>query len=161
MDYEDVCRQFTYNEDGTLTRRNSGKLVAGAPNGYGRPCVGVSGKMQYLHRVIFLLHHGYLPKYIDHIDGDKTNNRIKNLRGCTHSQNMRNANISKNNTSGLKGVDWKKQDKKWRSRVRVNGKQISLGLFNDKIEAAKAYDSAALEHHGEFAKTNKMLGLLP
>jgi len=63
--------------------------------------------------LIFLYHHGYLPKFVDHIDGNKKNNRIENLREATKSQNAMNQKVSTRNTSGIKGVMWHKRDKKW------------------------------------------------
>ena len=72
---------------------------------------------------------------------------------ATHSQNMKNRKINKNNTSGYKGVQWHKRDKKWRASIVVNKNKIHLGCFNCPKEAHDAYCRAAKELHGEFART--------
>nr|WP_268987487.1 HNH endonuclease [Providencia alcalifaciens] len=92
--------------------------------------------------------------HIDHIDGDKLNNRIENLRICTHNQNQHNQGIRASNKSGYKGVSWMKSVKKWHAQICCNSKVTHLGLYTCKIEAAKAYDEAAKQLHGEFAWLN-------
>lgn len=98
--------------------------------------------------------------FVDHLDGNGLNNQRRNMRVCSHAQNMANTKKKKNNKSGFKGVCWKKKNKKWVSQIK-SGRVIHLGLFTDKIEAAMAYDEAALRIHGPFALTNKKLGLIP
>ena len=90
---------------------------------------------------------------VDIDDFDLDNRRI-NLRSCTASENRSNRVMSKYNTSGYRGVYWSKHTNKWCARIQINRKGIYLGLFTSKKEAAKAYDAAALEHHGEFASLN-------
>lgn len=98
--------------------------------------------------------------HVDHINGDRLDNRLENLRICTNEENRRNNNkLNKHNTSGYRGV--RKFKKKWRAQICVNGEIIHLGTFSDAIQAAHVYDEAALKHHGEFATTNKKLGRLP
>lgn len=104
-----------------------------------------------LHRVIFLYHHGYLPKEIDHIDGNPSNNKIENLRACTKSQNNFNRSLSPKSTSGFKGVCWRKDCNKWQAYINVNSKRISLGMFKNIEDAAEAYKKASLELHKEFS----------
>lgn len=86
-------------------------------------------------------------------------NRRANLRVGTRMQNMQNADIRRDNQSGFKGVTWDASRGKWAASLMINYKRKALGRYSDKIEAAKAYDRAALEHFGEFAKTNAHLGL--
>jgi len=93
---------------------------------------------------------------IDHIDGNTLNNQRNNLRFCTQSENMRNRRKQSNNTSGYVGVTYHKQVKKWRAETHLNGKHISLGLYEDIIEAAKAYNKFAIENHKEFAVLNEI-----
>lgn len=108
-------------------------------------------KMLWLHRVIMNAPDGVL---VDHINGNPLDNRRSNLRLCTHKENMRNRGKSKNNTSGFKGVSWNNQSNKWQAQIAVNKKTIPLGMFVEKEDAARAYDKAARELHGKFAKTN-------
>lgn len=91
---------------------------------------------------------------VDHINGNRLDNRKSNLRVCTRAENLKNSSIRSDNSSGYKGVSFFKPIKKWRAYIGVNGKHIPLGYFDDPIEAAKAYNKAALELHGEFAKLN-------
>jgi hypothetical protein len=91
---------------------------------------------------------------VDHINGNKLDNRRDNLRVATRSENNYNKGTQVNNTSGYKGVCWSKQRKKWRSRIVVEGREMHLGFFHCKHEAAEAYNKAALNYHGEFAQIN-------
>ena len=90
----------------------------------------------------------------DHINGIRVDNRKCNLRICTQTQNKLNVRIHKDNISGYKGVSWHKRTKKWRARITKEHKIINLGLFENKENAAHAYDSAAKELFGDFANTN-------
>lgn len=90
----------------------------------------------------------------DHIDGDGLNNRRSNLRPATQQQNTRNRSKSATNTSGFKGVCRTPQEGKWRARIAVNCSTKFIGLFDSPEEAARAYDAAAIQLHGEFAKLN-------
>ena len=106
--------------------------------------------------------HGYLTGFskTDHIDGDGLNNQRINMREATHAENMRNVGLSRGNTSGFKGVVWHKQAQRWYAQISVDSRSRALGLHDTPEDAALAYDRAAVEFHGEFAKTNKILGLL-
>ena len=107
----------------------------------------------YMHNLIVKPSEGMI---IDHISRDGLDNRRLNLRECTWKENTRNRSIGKANTTGYKGVVKVKDENKWRARITVNGKQIQLGYFKDKKEAAKTYNEAAKEHFGEFACLNKI-----
>jgi hypothetical protein len=91
---------------------------------------------------------------VDHIKGNKLDNRRANLRLCSRSQNKANVGLKRTNTSGFKGVSFFKQTKRWRARIKVDYKATHLGFFPDKESAAKAYDAAAILHFGRFAQTN-------
>lgn len=90
---------------------------------------------------------------VDHKDHDGLNNRRSNLRACTVGQNRRNQRISSANTVGLKGVVWNKAKKKYQAGIKVNGKRINLGSFDDKNIAHKAYCEASAKYHGEYSCT--------
>lgn len=92
-------------------------------------------------------------KIIDHIDHNGLNNKRSNLRICTVTQNAANRRKGKG-SSIFKGVYWYKRHQMWQARIRHKGKALHLGYFNDEPEAAKAYDKAAKEFWGEFAKLN-------
>jgi HNH endonuclease/AP2 domain-containing protein len=91
---------------------------------------------------------------VDHINGDVFDNRRANLRLATHSENARNRTAAKNNASGFKGVRWLPKIQKWQARISANKKEYHLGCFDSPEEASAAYDAAATEMHGSFAKLN-------
>jgi len=107
-------------------------------------------KTTTVHRIVFLYHHGYLPKCIDHINGDKSDNRIENLRDATHCQNMMNIGKRSLNRSGYKGVSFHKKSNKWIAQIKQNKKHFYLGLFENPKEAYEAYCSKASELHGKY-----------
>jgi hypothetical protein len=110
----------------------------------------------YMHRVVIELSgRKVLPgTEIDHISQDKLDNRKDNLRIITHSQNVQNRKVFRNNTSGYKGVSWNIQSKKWQSHITVGGILKNLGNFDNILDAAMAYDIAAKKLHKEFAVVN-------
>jgi len=96
---------------------------------------------------------GYrLDKFVDHKNGDTLDDRRSNLRKSTCSQSAMNRKIRSDNSSGYKGVSWHEYN--WRVTVSVRQRKITVGTFKDVVEAAKAYDMAALKYHGEFASLN-------
>jgi len=120
------------------------KLLWHQLNGYA--ATRINGRSTYLHE--FLLG----TKLVDHADGDRLNNRRENLRKATHAQNQQNTKLSKANTSGFKGVTFRAG--RWGAGIRANGTFTYLGRFTTKEEAARAYDAAARQLHGEFARLN-------
>ncbi len=95
----------------------------------------------YMHKMVIKT-----TEQVDHIDGNGLNNQKENLRACTHTENMRNRRLFKNNTSGFKGVIFDKFSGKWRTTFYCK--------FTDKIEAAKTYDKIAKLIYGKFARLN-------
>jgi hypothetical protein len=106
-----------------------------------------------MHRQIMGFPEG---KQVDHINGNPLDNRRANLRICENAQNNRNKGLTKASTSGYKGVSFSKQIGKWRAYIVTNYRQTSLGLFDNPLDAAKAYNVAALKYHGEFARLNEL-----
>ncbi len=104
-----------------------------------------------LHRLIMQALPGQL---VDHIDGNTSDNRRVNLRICTQAENIRNRGKPVVNSSGYKGVSWDKARQKWQVHIAALGVRKNLGRFVDKLEAARAYDTAAKIYHGEFARLN-------
>lgn len=109
------------------------------------------GGMTSMHRAIMGDPDG---KCVDHVDGDGLNNRRENLRVCSHKENIRAQRPQEGRSSQYRGVSWYKRLEKWRAAIKVDGKEIWLGVFREEDEAAEAYDRAALKHFGEFAYTN-------
>ena len=124
---------------------------AGTKDNTGYIRTRVKGKPYLNHRLIFLMLKGYLPAYLDHIDNDKTNNRIENLREATLSQNQHNRKLNKNNKSNCKGVHWAKALKKWQVIIWIEGKPKYFGIFEDKEQAVLVAKEARLKYHGDFA----------
>ena len=145
---EKLNELFDY-KNGELWRKPE---KAGTLDGSGYVQTGIKGVYYKNHRLIFMMHHGYVPDYIDHIDGDKANNRIENLRAASHSENLNNRKYQKNNTSGVKGVSYEKQyKKKWKGKISVDGKEMSIGRFETLEEAKKAIKATREKLHGFFA----------
>lgn len=104
----------------------------------------------YMHRMIIS---AKSKEQVDHINGDKLDNRKENLRICTPSQNCANRKVKITSKSGYKGVH-KSKGKYWTAYIGINKKVLYLGSFEDKDAAAMAYNKAALEHHGSYAQVN-------
>lgn len=105
----------------------------------------------FMHRLIMSAPKGM---QVDHINGNGLDNRKSNLRICTQSENNKNMFLSSKNKSGYKGVSWHKYANKWRATAKDKYKQVHLGLFENKIDAARAYDDYVVKNYGEFARTN-------
>lgn len=120
--------------------------------GYAMRTVNHSGKLS-MHRQLMGDKQGHV---IDHVDGNGLNNSRTNLRHATHKENMRNRKLQTNNTSGFKGVYWKPIKQKWEAAIRISNQYKYLGAFISKVEAARAYNRAAIEHYGIFAKLNEI-----
>jgi len=91
---------------------------------------------------------------VDHINGNTLDNRKNNLRICSRTENSRNTKLSKNNSTGYKGVTYYKRDGKYVAKITVDRKRIHIGYFTTLIEAATAYDLMARKHFGEYANIN-------
>jgi len=149
---------FTYKDGrlywkNTFSRIKAGQL-AGSVSTRGYWVVGIKQKRYKLHRLIFLMHHGFVPKYIDHINGNSGDNRIENLRVATAVQNAYNAKKPKNNTSGLKNISWDKDSKKWVVRLKINETLKNFGRYNDIDYAKFVAEAMRYKYHQQFARNN-------
>lgn len=122
-------------------------------NGNGQVRMSVDGAKYLASRMAWLYMTGELVKEIDHRDLNPANNRWKNLRAATRSQNSANTRARSNNKLGVKGVCWDKKQQKFQANITLNGKQRGLGRFDSLDEARAAYAAAAEEAFGEFART--------
>ena len=120
------------------------EALSSVNNGYKRG--SVIGKPILAHVAAYAIYYGECPNNIDHINGIRSDNKIKNLRSVTKRENSMNRSISANNTSGYTGVIWIKHIKKWQAKIKVHGKQISLGFFKDKTDAAAARKEAETKY---------------
>lgn len=118
----------------------------------GYVCRTTHGKTIMMHRIISGARPGQV---VDHVNNNPLDNRRSNLRACYQVENTWNCPPVKNKLRGrLKGVSWSKKAKKWEARIRVYGKLLFLGYYGTEEEGARAYDSAAISHFGEFAWLN-------
>lgn len=126
-------------------------LITGTPyvTGAGYAYMIKDKKAVRVHRLIMDAQPG---QEVDHINGNKLDNRRSNLRFVTRSENNRNVATRRNKASRYKGVQ--REDSRWRAMIQVNKKPIYLGCFNTEEEAALAYNRAALQYHGEYAWMN-------
>jgi hypothetical protein len=140
---EELKDLFEYR-DGDLFR-NGKRVGTMTPAGYFHLCF--KKKTLYNHRIIWKIHNGKIRKgkHIDHIDGNRSNNRIENLQCVSPLKNCHRRILNGNwlhNTSGRTGVHWHEPSKKWWARISIGGERISLGLFTDKNLAIKSREKA-------------------
>lgn len=125
----------------------------GWKNANGYLMVGLDYKQTMVHRIIWAMKYGVWPKnQIDHINGNKTDNRIKNLREVTNAQNCANRKKSSIlSKTGIRGVFFDKNRKKFRAQITKNGKSTHLGMFMTVEDACAAYIAASQQLHGEYS----------
>jgi hypothetical protein len=130
-------------------------------DGYLAVCAGgnENGKNTLVHRLVAI---AFIPNpenkpLVDHIDNNRLNNNVKNLRWATYQENSFNRQAPRNNTSNIKGVSFGKKTNKWRAQIKLNGKNLYLGLFNNIEEATKARKKKANELFGEFVNHTEKL----
>jgi hypothetical protein len=142
---------------GNIKNNSTGRILKpGINKGYYQVHLSNNGevKTKLVHRLVGEAFPNPLnKKYIDHIDNNRLNNNINNLRWATPSENSFNQKLSSVNTSGNKGVSFHKRDKKWYAKIKINGKKIHLGNFDSKDEAIKARVNKAKELFGGFINT--------
>lgn len=149
LHYDSETGVFTWKE----TRAANAKIgaVAGTKTSKGYLDVCVARRQYKAHRLAWLYVNGAFPQtQIDHINGNKSDNRIVNLRLATPSQNKCNTPTYRNNKSGYKGVSWFKNRSKWAAQCQVSGKNKVIGFFETPELASRAYQEFAKNHHGDF-----------
>lgn len=142
---------FDY-KDGNLFKKNNPNKVVGNIDKYGYIRIKISEKYYFVHRLIYMMHYGYFPETIDHIDNNKSNNKIENLRECNKSQNSYNSKINSRNTSGAKNVYWHKQKNKWFVRLVIDRKNKHIGYFDTFENANLAAQKARETYQGTFVR---------
>lgn len=151
LHYDPETGEFRWKQ----LRRNqiSENSIAGHRHVSGYIHIKISGKVYKAHRLAYKMYYGIEPDDIlDHIDMNRSNNRILNLRIATRSQNVANSKVRSHSLTGVKGVCC--ISNRFRARIRFDKKEIFLGSYQTLEEAKSAYDKAAKEYYGEFARTS-------
>lgn len=143
IDDEDYDKVIKFSSSWTLMRGGVGTSIY-----FG----GYIRKTYLLHRFLMGCKKKWL--HVDHINRNILDNRKENLRVCTNAQNCRNRKLKSTNLSGYRGVHFVKHISKWQARICVDNKQINLGYFVNKNDAAIAYNNAAIKFHKQFATLN-------
>lgn len=145
LGYDPKTGLFTWLEGTKMGRRGKGQVAGTLCNGYIHICY--KRKFYYAHRLAWLYVYGKLPDgVIDHINGNKSDNRILNLRDVTNSQNLQNQTKGQRGNKIL-GVSWCKIKNKWRARIKADGKQLLIGYFDNTEDAEQAYLKAKAKLH--------------
>jgi HNH endonuclease/AP2 domain len=150
IDHAALLEQFRYDPNTGLFAHSDGRPVKNSKAGrYGRLQVYCFGRMRYASRLAWFYVHGVWPDgQVDHINGDHTDNRLSNLRVLTNAQNAQNrSRARRNNSTGLLGVSYDKRDDRYRARIMVDGRMVSLGYYPTAHEAHAAYLKAKAALH--------------
>jgi hypothetical protein len=152
LEYDPSTGEFRY-----LVRRGTcvpGR-ISGNKTALGYWKISIDRKLYQAHRLAWFYVNGEWPDgYLDHINLDKTDNRIANLRIASPSENNANTRLSSRNSSGFKGVTWNAHCNKWQSSIKLGGKNHHLGIFISAELAHAAYCGAAKIAYGKFARTS-------
>lgn len=126
-------------------------LLAGCIDSKGYRIIRLNGKNLSAHRIIFMMHNGYLPNKLDHKDCNPSNNNIENLRPATNNENGYNTKLNKSNKSGIKGICFDKTSNKWQVGFRINGRYTYFGKYHDIDYAKFVVDAMRYKYHKNFA----------
>lgn len=141
-------------DDSDYEKLKTYKWSAGGPKGYLSAQRAQNGKTIRMHRQILGLLDAPSNVFVDHRNGDTLDNRRSNLRACDNRLNQGNAR-KRGGSSRYRGVSWHEVSKGWRAQIRIKGMKVHLGIFKDEEDAARAYDKAASQHFGDFARLNQ------
>jgi hypothetical protein len=135
------------SETGVFTRKRTNKITGCVtPRGY--VYIGINGKQIFAHRLAWLYVYGIMPpEQVDHINRNRSDNRISNLRLCNNIENGQNSKLRSDNKSGFKGVSWEKNRKKWQVYVYINKRGKFFGYFDDLYEANLVATNARKKFH--------------
>jgi hypothetical protein len=157
LTYDPANGTFTWIRSMLNHRPDLVGTLAGSEGDRGYLAVQIGGTRYFAHRLAWLYIHGFMPSMIDHINGNRSDNRIENLRIANKSTNSVNTGLSRRNTTGAKGLmRGRGKDDAFYARIVKNGKTIHIGKFPTKDEAAHAYNKAAIQLYGEFAVLNSI-----
>jgi hypothetical protein len=149
LSYDPKSGHLTWNYTTQWTKKGT---IAGT-NCLGYIKISVNKVIIPAHRIAWAMHYGTWPfGEIDHINGNRVDNRIENLREVTHQQNCMNRAKAQNNKSGYKGVSWHKVAKKWQAHLSIGGKSVYLGLFETAEKAHDAYEQSVQMAYGMFLR---------
>jgi hypothetical protein len=152
LNYDPVSGIFTW-------KKRCGNKCAGSEAGgvdaFGYRRIRVNARKYQAQRIAWIMVTGEDPGeyHVDHINSNTSDNSFANLRLATNSQNACNRGAPSNNTSGYKGVTWKKLKNRWSAQIMINSKKKNLGYFDTAEDAYAAYCKAADDFHGNFART--------
>jgi hypothetical protein len=148
--FDDAAGRFVWRLSG---RKHIAGEYAGCIKPHGYEMIGIDYARYYSHRLVWLYHHGEWPRsQIDHINGNRSDNRIINLREASHTENQRNRGRQKNNHSGTNGVHWASREQRWIAKIKVHQKTRQIGAFLEKNEAIAARKAAETKLFGQYAR---------
>lgn len=153
LEYDPNTGNFTWRQNRKGHVRAG--MRAGCRHGKGYVTIAFDGVEYLAHRLAWAMSHGSLDVdiQIDHLNGDRADNRLENLRAATHAENCRNSKVRKHSKSGIKGV--RMRGTKWHVRIRFDGNAIWVGSYETPEAALQAYDAAAIKYFGEFAENKR------
>src|ERR1700678_2025450 len=151
---------YKINKEGIILNIKTNKYLFGSVSNYKRVTL-INNNGRYKEKIHRLLALTFIPNpdnkpIVDHIDQNKLNNDLSNLRWCSQIENSHNSKKRNNTSNKYKGVNWNKQNKKWIASIYKDNKYIHLGCFDDEVIAAKKYNEKAIELFGEFASLNQL-----
>jgi hypothetical protein len=157
-DYDPATGELRYKVNRVRMRIGD---AAGKVDKDGYRIIVIDSKGYRAHRLVWVWHYGETPRALDHINRNKLDNRIENLRECTDAQNARNTGLHSHNTSGYKGVYYEHDRGKWRARARYTNhkgdrKRVDLGRHDTPDLAAVAYNLHLMTHHPDFGLLNEI-----